>query len=126
MLAFLFIHRSLARRLHVKARFALALLVAVSIAAPPFAASARPCRSARETGTFVLTRMGGQEEPDRGKLRAGLNALLSQQGFVAESEREQLTEEAVTVRRKLSAHVEDQRRLNGVIQYTRGAIQIPG
>jgi len=70
--------------------------------------------------------MGGQEEPDRGKLRAGLNALLSQQGFVAESEREQLTEEAVTVRRKLSAHVEDQRRLNGVIQYTRGAIQIPG
>src|SRR4029453_1259500 len=118
MLAFLCIQRSQARRIPVKARFAIALMVAVSISAPPFAASARTCRSARETGTFVLTRMGGQEEPDRGKLRAGLNALLSKQGFVEESELAQLTEEAVKVRSKLSAQVEDQRRLNGVIQYT--------
>jgi pimeloyl-ACP methyl ester carboxylesterase len=118
ILAFLFIHRSQARRIQVKARFAIALIVAVSIAAPPLEAAARICQSALETGTFVLTRMGGQDEPDRGKLRAGLNALLSQQGFVEESELEQLTEEAVKLHSKLSAHVEDQRRLHGVIQYT--------
>ena len=81
-----------ARRIQVKARFAIALIVAVSISAPPFEAAARTCRSALETGAFVLTRMGGQEEPDRGKLRAGSQRpIISKQGFVEESELEQLT-----------------------------------